>query len=190
MAGDGCPSVRRWSSVGGIDIERLADHVPHVTKGDVADRNLNAVAGVLHWRTAGQAVGGLERNGPNPALTDLLGHLGHDLGGHTVELDLEGDGVVDLRQCVHGELDVDHRTCDGNNPAVFQHSGGIGNCHVNWLLGDLVATRMGVGEAEASGFCGVGGVEPDLGDGGVVATAIGAVVEHRVDVALDREPGG
>ena len=61
------------------DVERLADHVEDVAEHAVAHRHGDAEAGVAHRGAAGQAVGRLEADGPDPAVADLLGDLGPDL---------------------------------------------------------------------------------------------------------------
>ena len=55
-----------------------------------------------------------------PAVADLLGHLGADLRGLAVERDRHGHALVDLRQRVRRELDVDHRAGDGDDPTVLE----------------------------------------------------------------------
>ena len=45
---------------------------------------------------------------------------------------------------------------------------------------------MTASQSEASGFCGRRRIKPDLGNGGAVVHRIGAVIQLRVDVALDR----
>ena len=72
----------------------------------------------------GQAVGRLQRDDPHPAVADLLGDLAGDHGLDAFELDGHLDGGVDLGQRAAGELDVDHRAGDGDDPAVLERGGG------------------------------------------------------------------
>ena len=90
---------------------------PRVTSptgnGDAATELANGLAPL-------EAVGRLQGDGPDPATTEVLGDLGgHDVG-LTVDDDLELDGVVDLGELPRGELGVDHRTGDGDDPPVFE----------------------------------------------------------------------
>ncbi len=105
---------------GGRCVERLADDVPDLAQGDVADRHADAAAGVLHRGAAGQAVGGLEGHDADPAVADLLGDLTGDEDVGAVEADRPRDRGVDLGQGATGELDVDHRAGDGHDAAFLQ----------------------------------------------------------------------
>ena len=109
--------------VGGY-VERLAEHVEHVAEDAVPDRHLQAVTEVAHLRAAAKTVGGLHADGPHPVVADLLGDLGDDANGLALELDLHLDGVVDLRQSVGRELDVDDRAGDGDDAPVLQLGAG------------------------------------------------------------------
>ena len=63
----------------------------------------------LDLHAAAQAVGRAHRDGAHPVVAEVLLHLqGEDAA--VVELDLEG--VVDLRQLIWRKLDVDHRPGD------------------------------------------------------------------------------
>ena len=109
--------------VGG-DVERLPEHVEHVAEDAVPDRHLQAVTEVAHLRAPAETVGGLHADGPHPVVADLLGDLGDDANGLALELDLHLDGVVDLRQSVGRELDVDDRAGDGDDAPVLQLGAG------------------------------------------------------------------
>ena len=102
------------------DVERLADHVPHVAERAVADRHLDAVAGVAHDGAAGETVGRLQADRTHAALADLLGDLGGDGDGLAFELDVHLERVVDLRQRVGRELDVDDRAVDRDDATVLE----------------------------------------------------------------------
>ncbi len=114
----------------GVGVEGLAQHVEHVAQHGVAHRHLQAAAQVAHLGAPGQAVGGLEADAADPAVTDLLGHLGHDQLLHALEGHVHLDGAVDLGQGVGRELDVDDRSGDGHHPprgeAVGVGGGGLG----------------------------------------------------------------
>ena len=110
------------------DVERLADHVEHVTEHAVAHRHRDAVAEVAHHRAAAEPVGGLEADGPHAAVADLLRDLGGDRDLGAFELGVHLDGHVDLGQAVGRELDVDDGSGDRDDAAVLQvlRTGGIG----------------------------------------------------------------
>src|ERR1019366_4014395 len=106
-----------------VGVERLAQHVEHVAEHGVTDGHLQATPEVAHHCTAGQAVGGLQADAADPAVTDLLGHLGRDDVLVALELAVHLDGAVDLRQGVGRELHVDDRSGDGHHPAGGQRAG-------------------------------------------------------------------
>ena len=95
-------------------VERLADDVEHVAEHAVADGDGDPVAGVVHDRS------------PDPALADVLGHLGRDLDLAPLELDGHLQRVVDLGQRVGRELDVDDGAGDGDDAAVLERGLGRG----------------------------------------------------------------
>ena len=68
------------------DVERLADDVEHVAEHAVADRHRDAVTEVADHGAAAQAVGGLQADGADAAVTDLLGDLGRDRDRLALEL--------------------------------------------------------------------------------------------------------
>src|SRR5207302_619517 len=72
-----------------LGVEGLADDVEDVAEGARAHRHLDAVTEILYRRPSLEAVGGLHGNGPHPALTDVLRHLGHDFDALALDLDLE-----------------------------------------------------------------------------------------------------
>ena len=103
-----------------LDVERLADHVPHVAERAVAHRHLDAVAGVAHDRAALQTVGRLQADDAHPAFTDLLRDLGRDGDRLALELDVHLERLVDLGQRVGRELGVDDRAVDRDDPTVLE----------------------------------------------------------------------
>ena len=110
------------------DVERLADHVPHVTERSVADRHLDAVTEVAHGGAALQTVGGLQADGAAAAFADLLRDLGGDGDLLALELDVHLEREVDLRQRVGRELDVDDGTEDRDDPPVLELGLRFGGC--------------------------------------------------------------
>src|SRR5450631_750808 len=108
----------------GADVERLADDVEHMAKDAFTNRHGYASAGVPYEGPAPQAVGGLHADDASPALPDLLRNLGHDGDGRAFELGVHLHGMVDLRERVGRELDVDDRTGDRNDPSILE--AGIG----------------------------------------------------------------
>ena len=115
-------------------IEALAGHAEHVAEGAVAYRHADASAGVAHRGAPGQAISRLHGNGPHPAVADLLGHLGDDSDGVAVDLDVELEGRVDLREFALGELRVDHRPSDADDAAFGESCVGH-DC--SWLFFDV-----------------------------------------------------
>ena len=61
-----------------VGVERLAENVEDVAEDGVADGHRQSPSEVAHRRAPAQAVGGLEADAADPALADLLGHLGGD----------------------------------------------------------------------------------------------------------------
>ena len=57
------------------EVEAVTDGVEHLAEGDVADRHRDRVAGVAHLGAADEAVGRLQRDGADHAVTDVLGDL-------------------------------------------------------------------------------------------------------------------
>ena len=135
---------RRWIShrsmsanVGVVTVEHVAPHVPHVAERAVADRHTDAVADVAHRGATGEAVGGLHAHGAHPAVTELLGDLGEDLDVLAFDRDGELQRAVELGQRAAGELDVDHRSGDGDDATVLAlvRGGGFRDGHQLTLSG-------------------------------------------------------
>ena len=61
-----------------VGVEGLAEHVEDVAERGVSHRDRQTPTQVPHGRAPVQAVGGLEADAADPALADLLGHLGGD----------------------------------------------------------------------------------------------------------------
>ena len=112
-------------------VEGLAPDVPDVAEHLVADRHGDAATGVVHRGAANEAVGRLQAHRADATVTELLSHLGDDRDGLAVDVDVEGDRVVELGERTAGELDVDHRSGDGDDAAGGQFGLGVG--HVSCL---------------------------------------------------------
>ena len=122
-----------------VGVERPAGHVEDVAEDGRTDGHGDATAGVADDRAPAQPVGGLQADAAHPTLADLLGHLRDDRGRRAFELDVKFHRVVDLGQGPGRELDVDHGTADGDDPAVLQFSflsgggGRVGDGGHSWL---------------------------------------------------------
>ena len=104
-------------------VHRLADDVEHATQRGLAHGHLDRLAGVLGRHAADQAVGGYHRHAAHPVLAQVLLDLGDDvqrdagLGARVLDV----DRVVDGRQVLVVELDVDHGTDDLNHASDLAH---------------------------------------------------------------------
>src|SRR5690606_24332623 len=87
-------------------VHRTAEHVPDAAQGFLADRHLDAVAGVVGDQTALESVGRTQRNRAHHAVAELLLHLEGDR--HAID----GQCVIDLRHGIAREFDVDDRADD------------------------------------------------------------------------------
>ena len=113
------------------EVEDLADDVEDLALGDVTDGHRDRQARVAHLRAADEAVGGLEGDGAHERVPEVLldlerhreGALALALRRH-VDVDLEG--VVDLRDLVRRELDVHDGPDDPRDPADAGRAGGRG----------------------------------------------------------------
>ena len=76
-----------------------------------------AAAGVGHLHAAGDAVGRAHGHRAHLVLADVLLHLGGEADRHGARGVLDGEGVVDLRQVLGLELDVEHRADDLDDAA-------------------------------------------------------------------------
>ena len=104
-----------------VDVEGLAEHVEHVAEHGVADRHLHAVAEVAHRRRRGvrPSVGfrQMARTRPSPICWATSARTSDVVA---LDGDRHLEGGVDLGQGAAGELDVDDRAGDGDDPAVLQ----------------------------------------------------------------------
>jgi hypothetical protein len=76
-------------------------------------------------RAADQAVGGLQRDGADHVVADVLGDLEVDVLGLAGEFDLGGQQVVLVGHRVGRELDVDDRADDAGDAADAAGLGGV-----------------------------------------------------------------
>ena len=83
-----------------VSVERLTDHVEHVTEDSVAHGHGDASSGLANDGPANESVGGLHAHAAHATLADLLGDLGGDRNRHAVKDDVHLDRVVDLGQRV------------------------------------------------------------------------------------------
>ena len=120
------PTLGRVDLVG-RRVERFAQDVVDVAEHSLAHRNSDRRAGVLHVRAAHHPVGGLQSDRTNLGLPDVLGDLARDRR-RALQLDVDGERRVDLRQLGRREFDVDHGTDHPHHATV----------HMSVLLGHPV----------------------------------------------------
>jgi hypothetical protein len=96
-------------------VEDLAGDVEHLALGDVADGHRDGAAGVAHLLAADHAVGGLERDGADEVVAEVLRDLERDLGRLVADRDRRLQRVVDVGDRIVRELDVDDRAGDACN---------------------------------------------------------------------------
>ena len=101
------PSIIDTGELVGRDVDGLTEHVEHVAEHSIADGHRDAAAGVAYDGAALEPVRGAHADDAHPAVTDLLRDLGGDEDRLAVELNVEVQRGVDLRQRVGWELDVD-----------------------------------------------------------------------------------
>ncbi len=93
-------------------VHRFADHVHDAAQRTVADRHFDRAAGVDHFLTANQTLGGVHRDGTNRVLAKVLGNFQHQANAMVVRF----KSVQDQRQVVI-ELDVDNGADDLGDPS-------------------------------------------------------------------------
>ena len=128
-----------------LGVEDLADHVEDLALGDVADGNRDGLTGVAHLLTANHAVGRLEGDRADQVVTEVLCDLESDLDRLVAERDRGLQGVVDVRDRVVRELDVDDRArdaCDApDDRGPSLGCGGGGHIFVSFLMVYLLDER-------------------------------------------------
>ena len=93
-------------------VDRLADDVEHAAERRLADGHRDRPAGVDAVLAADQAVGAAQRDAPHAAAAQVLLHLAGEVDLHALVLGDDLHGVVDRRQLVLVELDVERRADD------------------------------------------------------------------------------
>ncbi len=87
-------------------VDGIAENVHDATQGGLADRHLDAFAGVVGNEAALESVGGAQCDGAHHAVTELLLHLEGD--SHAVDAEC----VEDLRHRIARKFDVDNGADD------------------------------------------------------------------------------
>ena len=100
-----------------------------MTKHSVANWHGDAAAGVAHRGATTKTIGGLHGDNTNSAVADLLSDLGHNDDVLAVNGHGHLECRVDLGKRPARELNVDHRAGDGDDSAVFQVGGILGDGH-------------------------------------------------------------
>jgi peptide chain release factor 1 len=108
-----------------LAVDRLAQDVEDTAQRDLADRHGDRRPGVADRDAAGETVRGGHRDAADPVVAQVLLDLADERLAALAE-DL--DRVEDRGQLACGELDVDHRTGDLDDPAGRFGSCG-GGCH-------------------------------------------------------------
>ena len=101
-------------------VQAAAERVEHVPLDLVADRHLDRVAGVADGGAPDEPVGRLHRDRPDRVVADVLRDLEGELLVQRValaDLDVDVQGVVQLRNLVPAELDVHDRAGDPDDSA-------------------------------------------------------------------------
>ncbi len=111
------PALGDLDLLAGLGVQHLADDVEDLALGDVADRDRDRGAGVAHLLAADQAVGGLQGDGADEVVAEVLGDLEGDLGRLAADRDVGLQRVVDLGDRVVRELDVDDGAGDAGDAA-------------------------------------------------------------------------
>ena len=93
-------------------VDRLADQVEHAAERRLADGHGHGAAGVDALLAADQAVGAAQGDAAHAAAAQVLLHLAGEVDLHALVLGVDLHGVVDRRQLVLGELDVERRADD------------------------------------------------------------------------------
>ena len=100
-----------------LEVEAVADGVPDVPLGHVADRDADRLAGVTHLLAAYEPIGGLQRDGTHDAVAEVLRDLQREGLRPVGDLHLGLEGVVDPGYFPRRKLDVDDRSDDPRDPA-------------------------------------------------------------------------
>ena len=104
------PALLDLNLLTGGSVENVTRDVENLALGDVAHGNRNRCSRVAHFLAAHEAVGGLQSDGTNHVVTEVLGNLERQLGRFLADNDVGLQGVVDAWNRVVRELNVNNRT--------------------------------------------------------------------------------
>src|SRR5262249_10918923 len=90
-------------------IDRLPDQVEYAAQRRLTDRNADRRSSVDALMPSDHAVGAAQGDAPNAAAAEVLLHLAGQIEMDALVIRLDLDGVVDRRQRVFGEFDVERR---------------------------------------------------------------------------------
>jgi hypothetical protein len=102
-------------------IDGVAEEVEDAAEDFLADRHADRGAGVDAGVATLQTVGRREGDAADLAAAEVTGNLTEEAGRLTTHLEVDGDGVVDLRKRVLGELGVEGRADDLANRSGGWH---------------------------------------------------------------------
>ena len=100
-------------------VDRLAEQVEDAPQRLLADGHGHGSTGVGDRHAADQAVGRAEGHAADAVAAQVLLHLAGQADGHALEIALDAQGVVDLRQMAGLELGVEGRADDLDDFAGF-----------------------------------------------------------------------
>ena len=115
------PAFGDFQMFTGLKVQDLTGHVEDVTLRDIPNRNRNRSTGIGDNRAANHTISRFERNRTNEVVTEVLSNLKSDRLKRVFAFALPGkihvnvQCVVQGRNCVRGELNIDNRsdnTCD------------------------------------------------------------------------------
>ena len=106
------PAVGPLVGRAGLTIEHLADDVEDLALCGVSDGDRDRSAGVAHLLAAHEAVSGLESDGANEVVTEVLGDLERDLVRVLANGDRGLERVVDAGDGIVRKLDVNNGAGD------------------------------------------------------------------------------
>ena len=127
------PALLDLELVTRLTVEHITNDVEHLALGDIADWHRNRCSRVVNNAAADQTIGWLQRNGTNQVVTEVLGNLKSQGGLLLAQDNLCGQGVVDLRDGIVRELDVDHRSGNARD-ATRCCLCALGHCAFSFLV--------------------------------------------------------
>ena len=93
-------------------VDRISEQVEDPPKGLLADGHRQRRSRVKHVHAADHAVGAAQGHAADTAATEVLLHFAGHLHRHPLDVGLDLQRVVDLRQLVFGKLGIKGRTDD------------------------------------------------------------------------------